>query len=158
MFLALQPSKIDGQENAAPRLIIPALRLTEPVGEFYLDGTSWGIDPWDTTVGHLQGTASFNDLGNVALAAHAEMPDGTDGLFIDLHTLRPGMHIIVLNGTTESRYQIVKISSVAPEDLTPIYPSDDARLTLLTCDVPTYDPATGEYERRVIVTAKRVGG
>ncbi len=54
--------------------------------------------------------------------------------------------------------QIVKISSVAPEDLTPIYPSGDARLTLLTCDVPTYDPATGQYDRRVIVTAKRVGG
>lgn len=155
--LLLLPTHTFAQEDFVPRLIIPALRLVEPVGEFYLDGTSWGIDPWDTTVGHLQGTATFNDLGNVALAAHAEMPDGTDGLFVNLHTLRPGMHIIVMNGETESRYEIVKITRVTPEDLTPLYPSDDARLTLLTCDVPTYDPATGQYDRRVIVTAKRVG-
>jgi len=145
------------QEDTSPRLIIPALRLSESVGEFPLDGTSWHIDSWDTSVGHLQGTATFDDLGNVALAAHAEMPDGTDGLFVNLHTLQPGMHIIVMSGETESRYEIVKITRVTPEDLTPLYPSDDARLTLLTCDVPTYDPATGQYDRRVIVTAKRVG-
>lgn len=155
--ILLLPITITAQENTAPRLIIPALRLSESVGQFPLDGTSWQIDSWDTTVGHLQGTATFNDLGNVALAAHAEMPDGTDGLFVNLYTLQPGMHIIVLNGESESRYEIVKITSVAPEDLTPLYPSDDPRLTLLTCDVPTYDPATGEYDRRVIVTAKRVG-
>ncbi|MBZ0279552.1 MAG: sortase [Anaerolineae bacterium] len=150
-------SPVTAQDATAPRLIIPALRLSEFVGQFPLDGESWAIDSWDTSVGHLQGTATFNDLGNVALAAHAEMPDGTDGLFVNLHTLQPGMHIVVLNGDSESRYEIVKISSVTPEDLTPLYPSDDARLTLLTCDIPTYDPATGEYDRRVIVTAKRVG-
>lgn len=156
IFLLL--SHVTAQDAPSPRLIIPALRLSESVGLFPLDGESWHIDSWDTSVGHLQGTATFDDLGNVALAAHAEMPDGTDGLFVNLHTLRPGMHIIVMNGETESRYEIVKITRVTPEDLTPLYPTSDARLTLLTCDVPTYDPATGEYDRRVIVTAKRVDG
>lgn len=142
----------------APQLIIPDLRLVAPLGSFPLGAETWEIDPWDARIGHLEGTAALADAGNVVLAGHAEMPDGADGPFAGLGALRPGAHIIVRLADGERRYRVVKVSRVYPDDLTPVYPARDARLTLITCDAPSYDPATGEYERRVIVVARRVGG
>ncbi|MBL8163867.1 MAG: class F sortase [Anaerolineae bacterium] len=144
--------------HESPQLVIPDLRLVVPLGAFPLGAETWEIDPWDTGIGHLEGTAGVTDPGNAVLAGHAEMPDGAAGPFARIVTLRPGAHIIVRLADGEQRYVVVKISRVHPDDLTPVYPALDARLTLITCDVPTYDPATGEYERRVIVVARRVGG
>jgi LPXTG-site transpeptidase (sortase) family protein len=140
-----------------PQLVIPDLRLVAPVSSFPLGAETWEIDPWDTRIGHLEGTAGVAGAGNAVLAGHAEMPDGAAGPFAQITALRPGAHLILRLTDRVQRYVVVKITRVHPDDLTPVYPALDARLTLITCDVPTYDPATGEYERRVIVVARRVG-
>lgn len=139
------------------RIIIPDLKLVQPFVEFPLGYPSWDISPWETQLGHLEGTATFDAPGNVVLAAHSEMPDGSDGLFVGLDQLRVGAFILVKQADTLRYYRVVKIRLVPPEDLSLIYPSLDSRLTLITCDVGSYNPAEKTYGKRVVVTAILVG-
>ena len=51
--------------------------------ESYLDGQSWDISQLRTNVGHLEGTSWLNQNGNIVLAAHVELSDGTRGAWQD---------------------------------------------------------------------------
>jgi LPXTG-site transpeptidase (sortase) family protein len=144
---------LSAQAAENPEVIIPDLKIARHITEFPLGDPTWIIDPWETGLGHLEGTAAFGSSGNVILAAHAEYPDGSDGLFAQLDQLRPGTPIIVVYAGEILHYRVVKTRLVPPDDLSLIYPSLDSRITFITCDVASYNPQEHTYGKRVVVTA-----
>jgi LPXTG-site transpeptidase (sortase) family protein len=149
-LLSLTPTALTADDT---QIIIPDLKIVQHFIEFPLGYPTWEISPWEAQLGHLEGTATFDSPGNVVLAAHSEMPDGSDGLFAGLDTLRVGSWIIVNQDRLARYYRVVKVRLIPPEDLTLIYPSLDSRLTLITCDVGSYNPAERTYGKRIVVTA-----
>ncbi len=139
------------------RISIPALNVDAAVGRFPLNGVSWTIDPWFTGLGHLQGTGWFDRGGNIAVGGHSYMPDRTPGIFVALHTLRPGDIVTVSYSGETRQYTVADVRSVAVNDLSVLYPVSGERLTLITCDGASYDPNSNLYHRRVIVVAERTG-
>lgn len=137
-------------------LSIPIAGINISVTTFPLGGNSWVIDPWETVVGHFQGTSWLNQRGNVVLGGHSEMPDGTAGVFNNLYNVGIGDEIFVQDGALTRRYVVVNILSVDYRDLTVIYPTSHNRLTLITCDIPSYVVEQNFYYERLVVIADEV--
>lgn len=135
------------------RLEIPEIAVDVPLTRFWLDGVSWAIDPWETRVGHLQGTSWLDEGGNMVIGGHVEYPDGTPAVFEKLADLEVGDRLTLRLGTRTWDYRIVEIKVVAYDDLTVLYPTPQPRLTLITCDEPSYDSATGLYDKRLVIMA-----
>jgi LPXTG-site transpeptidase (sortase) family protein len=143
-------------------LSIPSLKIDAPVVEIYLKAFNDGSVTWDTSrlkskIGHLEGTSWFGSSGNVVLGGHSELPNGRRSVFSRLHTLSVGEVITVRHSGAEYQYAVTGVNYVSAYDLSPIYPTSNERLTLITCDTNSYDPVTGDYINRVVVTADRVG-
>lgn len=136
------------------RFYAPTAGIAGEIVESYLDGTSWDVSQLGPNIGHLQGTAWIQDVGNVVLAGHVEMADGRKGIFADLNALQIGDPITVSQGDEEHTYQVTQKFSTMPDDMTVIYPSDNHRLTLITC--AAYDFLSNSYEERFVVIAERV--
>lgn len=138
-----------------PALRIPAVDIEQTVTPFDLDGTSWAIDPWERQIGHLQGTAWTYSAGNIVLAGHAEYPDGSDGVFATLIDLEIGDEIELTDETGRRHaFTVSEVRTVDYDDLTVVLPTATRRLTLITCDTPTYDASRRKYARRVVVIAE----
>lgn len=140
---------------AGPILMIPSANIYSPITTFPLDGVSWAIDPWEPLVGHLQGTAWLNTIGNMALGAHSAYPDGAAGLFANLYGVNIGDEIAIQDGDSTRRYVVIDIRVVAYDDLSVIYPTSHDRLTLITCDIPSFQPVANFYAERLVVIADR---
>lgn len=136
---------------------IPVLGVTSGIGEFTLNGRSWNINPWESGIGHLQGTGWFDAGGNIALGGHSWLPDQTPGIFANLHTVKAGDEVIVHVGGEERRYTVSNVKSVSMYDLSVLYPIEGEQITLITCDAASFDPNSDLYYQRVIVTAQRSG-
>jgi sortase A len=122
--------------------------------QVYLDGVSWDVTNLGMNVGHLQGTAWLEDAGNIALSGHVELADGRAGVFASLHELKPGDLVVLRQGGSERRYSVTEVKTVQPEDLTPLYPTIEERLTLITCG--NYNFFQDTYLERVVVVAQRI--
>ncbi|MGB1289238.1 MAG: sortase domain-bontaining protein, partial [Aggregatilineales bacterium] len=142
------PPSLEGRSIA-----IPSVGMQSYVGTFYLDGVSWAIDPWVNYVGHLQGTPDLNSPGNVVVGAHSEYPDGSPGVFRSLYAVGIGDEIFVSDGATQKRYVVVNIMNVNYKDLSVVYPTAHNRLTLITCDIPSYVAEQNLYHERLVVIA-----
>ena len=59
---------------------------------------------------------------------------------------------LVVNGA-ELRYRVAEKFTVAATDLSVVYPTDTPRLTLITCDIPSWNPANNSYDDRLVVIA-----
>lgn len=152
---AAEPTVNDGTFGALvdARILIPTLAVNAPVIQAYLEGGTWDVSNLGTNVGHLQGTTWMGEIpGNIVLSGHVEMADGRQGVFSDLKDLQVGDPIIIQQGDEERRYTVVEISNVEPTDLTPVRPTVDERLTLITCDV--YDFFLDSYQERTVVIAE----
>ncbi len=139
---------------AATTVFIPTVGVHTSIIEAYLDGTSWDVTHLGTNAGHLQGTASFDQSGNVVLAGHAELSDGRRGVFARIGEISVGDPIIVEQGDDERHYIVREIQVTSPDDLTVLYPTTDDQLTLITCDA--YDFFQDVYLERTVVIAERI--
>ena len=119
-------------------LRIPRLGLEVPVLE--------GTDEWtlDRAVGHIEGTATPGDGGNVGIAGHR------DGFFRVLKDIAPGDVLDLALVGAVRRFRVERISIVGPEDAWVLAPSTKSQLTLVTCH-PFY--FVGSAPRRFIVHA-----
>lgn len=159
-----QPQPQDAAQSApalppAPRgggttLSLPTVNVFAGITTFPLDGYSWTIDPWEKRVGHLQGTAWFDGNGNVVLGGHSTYPNGRPGIFAGLYQLNIGDPVIVTVDGGERRYTVTDKFTVHYDDLSVAYPSGDSRLTLITCDIPSFDAKTQFYSQRLVVIAR----
>ncbi len=139
-------------ENAA--LVIPNAGIVAPIVQVYLGESSWDVSQLGNNIGHLEGTRWISETGNVVLSGHVELADGRQGIFANLNELEVGDRIIITQEGRDYHYDISSISNHDPTDLTPIYPSTNNLLTLITCG--TYDFVSDSYLERVVVIAEQV--
>lgn len=135
-------------------LTIPGAGVRANIVDAFLDGVSWDIGSLGANIGHLEGTAWDGQPGNIVLAGHVETTNGGRGVFASLEGLAEGDLIVLTVGEEERQYRVSQVARVAPDDLTPLYPSQKDRLTLITCD--SYDFFWNVYNERVVVVAERV--
>ncbi len=136
-------------------LRLPTLEVETALTAFPVADGTWDISPWEPLVGHFQYTDWFGN-GNTVVGGHATYPNGTPGVFYALHELRPGDPIFVEHPDYTAIYIVQRVYVTHYRDLTPVYTSYRRRLTLITCDTPSYDAATGRHEERVVVQAVRL--
>ena len=120
---------------------IPKLQLEVAV----LEGTSDLV--LNRGVGRIEGTARIGEGGNLGLAGHR------DGFFRGLKDVATGDTMELETLTGFHTYVIDKISIVAPEDVYVLAPSDESRVTLVTC-YPFY--FVGKAPLRYIVHGKEI--
>lgn len=146
------------QETASgTRLSIPVAGINAAVTQFPLDNAgSWAINPWERLVGHLQGTAWLGESGNTVLGGHSRYPNGSPGVFYRLYDVRVGDYIMVAENDAERRYVVSDVRVVRYDDLSVLYPTPHSRLTLITCDVPSFNPIDNVYYERLVIVADLV--
>lgn len=140
-------------------LEIPSVGIVSPIKTFPFAprlGT-WRIANYEKQVGHFYGTAWLDEVGNTVLGAHSRYPNKRPALFRDLNKVAIGDEIIVREDNIEYRYVVVNVFVVDYEDISVLTPTEHHRLTLITCDVPSFVPETNSYTGRVVVVADRVG-
>ncbi len=158
--LGVMPASADGPGNYAQvSLDIPSLGVSSSL--FFMDirvnanqGGYWHIGPYESRVGHLQGTPWLGEGGNTVLAGHALYPNGVPGVFNRLDELSPGDLIIVREGRQHYYYTVSYMQVILATDTRVVY-EPGHRLTLITCS-GDYDPRTRDYEERVVIIAEPV--
>jgi LPXTG-site transpeptidase (sortase) family protein len=151
------PPAADALPEAPPvptTVFIPTAGVHTSIIEAYLDGTSWDVTHLGANAGHLQGTASFDQTGNVVLAGHVELADGRRGVFARIGDVSVGDPIIVEQGAEERHYIVRTVETTSADDLSVLYPTRDDQLTLITCD--SYDFLRDVYLQRTVVIAERI--
>jgi LPXTG-site transpeptidase (sortase) family protein len=78
-------------------------------------------------------------------------------VFRDLNKVQLGAPIEVYTDRSRFRYQVEEIKLAYPEDVDVMAPTQDARLTLITC-AGTFDPRKGSFSDRLIVIGVLVQG
>ena len=136
---------------AGLRLIIPRVGVDVPLIEAPIVGREWDISLLRGEAAHLGGTAAVGEHGNIVLAGHITIPGGGWGPFRELEIMQPGDEIFIQDQDGTIRYEVVDLQIVAPEDVYVVFPTEEDRLTLLTCT--SWDPEQGVYTQRVAVIA-----
>lgn len=124
------------------RIDIPRLDLSAVVFE----GTS--DDTLARGVGHLSGSASPGERGNLVLAGHR------DTFFRELRNIREGDAVTIMGLHGKFQYQVESTAIVEPHQTEVLKPGDGATLTLITCYPFRY---IGNAPERFIVRATRSG-
>jgi LPXTG-site transpeptidase (sortase) family protein len=145
----------EAARSLAPKgvLHIPTQGISTNIIDAYLNATSWEVANLGMNAGHLQGTAWATETGNIVLAGHVELRDGRSGVFRRIGDLQAGDPIILELPTEERTYAVREVRETEPTDLTPVYPSAEDALTLITCGA--YDFFQDSYQVRVVVVADR---
>lgn len=142
--------------TARPTITISSIDISLQIKEFYLSGDSWAIDPWEKGIGHLEQTGWFDTGSNMVLAGHSVMPNGNAGVFANLNDVIVGQEILIFDGSADRRYQVTEIRVVPVDDISVVMPTAHERLTLITCEIGSYDEASQSYTQRLVVIADRV--
>ena len=95
-------------------------------------------------IGHHQGSGNPGQVGNVVLAGHRDI---NSALFRELDRLKPGDEVFVSNTFREYKYVVTESYVVSPAHIEVMDPTDDKRVTLITCT------PIGIDTQRLIVTA-----
>ena len=140
-----------GVPIAGLRLIIPRVGVDVPLIEAPIVGREWDISLLRGEAAHLGGTAAVGEHGNIVLAGHITIPGGGWGPFRELETMQPGDEVFIQDQDEIIRYEVTGLEIVAPDDVYVVFPTEEDRLTLLTCT--NWDPEQGVYTRRVAVIA-----
>ncbi len=140
-------TELEGENVYIPeRIVIDAIDLDAPVKsaetlEVTIDGQKviQFLIPEDYAGGWHEGSAPLGMIGNTIISGHH---NAFGEVFTDLETLETGDEVIVVSGSTEFHYIIVN-KMILPERDEPletrlenarwILPSEDERLTLVTC-------------------------
>jgi LPXTG-site transpeptidase (sortase) family protein len=139
-----------------PTITISTLSISSEIKEFRLSDGTWTIDPWETGIGHLEKTGWFDNPTNIVLAGHSTMPNGKPGVFATLNNLSIGQDIVLFDGNADRHYQVSDMLVVPVDDVSVVMPTDHERLTLITCEIGSYDEASQSYTQRLVVIADRV--
>jgi LPXTG-site transpeptidase (sortase) family protein len=121
------------------------------VGVPLVDG-EWDVSWLGEDAGWLEGSAYPTWAGNSVITGHAWDAFDRPGPFAELSQLQYGDEIRVSSRGLQYVYAVRTISSVRARETRRIFRHEELSwLTLLTCQ--DYDPATGEYARRLVVRA-----
>jgi LPXTG-site transpeptidase (sortase) family protein len=133
-------------------LEIPRLNTNmDIVGVPLVDG-EWNVSWLGEDAGWLEGTAYPTWAGNSVITGHAWDAFDRPGPFAELGQLQYGDEILVSSRGLQYVYAVRAVWSVRAQETGRIFRHEELSwLTLLTCQ--NYDPATGEYARRLVVRA-----
>lgn len=135
-------------------LVIPNANVATQITHIFISGDSWNVSQLGRRAGHLSGTAWLNQTGNIVLAGHVEMADGSPGIFAHIKDLRPGNELLIMQSGETRVYRVDAVRRVKPDDLSVLYPSPGDKLTLITCD--SYDFLSNIYLDRIVVVSSRI--
>jgi sortase A len=137
------------------RIVIPSISLDAKVVDVGIIVED-GKPVWETAafaVGYHRGTALPGTRGNTVMAGHISSPVSKRGeVFRRLPEVRIGDRVEVYAGERRVSYSVAEIKVVSPAAIEVMRPSDDARLTLITC-WPDRD-----YSRRLVVIGTLLEG
>ena len=149
---------IAGAVGRADRIVIPQLGVDAAVEELNLINlaSSPAYETPKFTVGHIPTTPNPGSAGNGWYFGHLENPvQGEGNVFLRLPEiaalLRDGeeTHVVLTSGERDYLYLVSATDLVHADDLA-LYPSGDARVSLVTC-YPRL-----RYDHRLIVTANLI--
>ncbi len=148
-------------ERRLTRLRIPAIGVDAPIVVKGLDADRRMEAP-DTpnTVAWYDFSALPGEGRNIVLAGHVDFAGVGPAVFWDLWRVRPGDVVeLELADGKAVRYQVSGVETVdearAPVEAI-VGAGTEERVTLITC-AGNYNPATGRYDQRLIVTARPIG-
>ena len=133
-----------GEKYAPPLAVLTIDELGIEVPVF--NGTEERV--LDRGAGRIKGMARPDEAGNLGIAAHR------DSFFRGLKDIRTGVEVLLRSPGAVEKYRVTNIRIVAKDDISVLAPTDDKRLTLVTC-YPFY--FEGSAPQRYIVTAEAVG-
>lgn len=154
---AVEPVPVSEPTGAPARIQIPSIgvnALVEQVGLTAEGAMGVPRDPQNTAwyaFGPRPG-----DVGSAAIAGHVDWFGGASAVFTDLHNLKAGDVITVVNDLGESvNFTVREIKLFdALADATEVFVSNDgsAHLNLITCD-GVWNQETQQYSERLVVFA-----
>jgi len=144
-------------ERPATRLVIPAMNLDAPVILSPIVDQTWKVDHLGKDfIGHLEGTASPGEPSNVVLAGHVTIASNVYGPFAGLGNLKSGDAVILYVGDQPFTYIVDYRQLVERTDVDITYPTNVARVTLITCT--NWSREMGAYQQRLIVVGHLSSG
>ncbi len=143
------PAEVD--PLAGMKLVIPRLAVEAALIEAPFVARQWDVSFLRGEVAHLEGTAYPGQPGNAVLAGHITIPGAGWGPFQELALLQPGDHVFILQGDHTFKYEVQENVIVDQGDVHVAFPTDDTRLTLLTCT--GWDTIQEIYLQRVAIIA-----
>jgi LPXTG-site transpeptidase (sortase) family protein len=145
------------------RVIIPRYNIHAPIIE--ADNIEISLTNWEETekqiqaalehgAVHFPGTARPGDQGNAFITGHSSFYPWSKGDYKDVFALLPkveiGDDVFVWQDQHKYHYRVTNIKEVKPSETNVLEPSNDYRLTLMTCT------PLGTTLRRLIVTSQLV--
>lgn len=120
-------------------LTVPDLGLSVRVYE-----SDSEMEDMEKGAAHFKSTSAFD--GNIGISAHNINLDGTNGYFLNLHTLTKGAVITYETALGTREYTVESIKEIAESDWSMLGRTEDNRITLITC-------ITGKPAMRLCVQA-----
>lgn len=142
--------------DAPVRIVIPRAGVNAavvPLGE--TDGGAMATPSTPTEVGWWQYGVAPGQRGSAVLGGHLDFHDYGAAVFWNLNKLRPGDEVDVTNASGVTLRFVVRESAVYQENDASVIDrifrqQDAARLNLITC-AGTFNPATRDYDKRLVV-------
>lgn len=126
--------------------------LPPPMAILTIDKLNLQVPIWNGTdetvldrgAGRIKGTATMDEAGNLGISGHR------DGFFRGFKDIQMGDEILIQTARGLQSYEVSSIDIVPKEDVSPLTPSDEKILTVVTC-YPFY--FVGNAPKRYIVVA-----
>ena len=141
------------------RLEIPSIKVDTEVKPAGIVTGNDGQPEWETlpfVAAHYDLLGPVGAPGNAVISGHV-VTLSMGNVFRDLHQVKLGEPIEVFTGDSHFRYRVEEIKVVRPDAVEVMAPSEDARLTVITC-TGAFDPRTRTFSDRLVVVGKLVGG
>ena len=137
-----------------PTLQIPAAGVNAVIVSAALQADGWDVRVLGDRIGHLAYTSWLGDNGNIVLAGHVEMANGSPGVFAGINRMKQGDLVTILEAGEEYVYAVTSVGEVDAQDMSVIYANGKDQITLITCT--DYNFIAGDYGERIVVVAERV--
>jgi LPXTG-site transpeptidase (sortase) family protein len=148
-----------GRAGNPVRLQLPSINVdTEVKGAGLAPGKD-GEPEWETlpfVAAHYPMLGPVGAPGNAVISGHV-VTLSMGNVFRDLYKVKLGEPIEVFTEDSHFSYRVEEIKLVKPEAVEVMAPTEDARLTVITCG-GTFDPRTRTFSDRLVLVGKLVGG
>lgn len=121
-----EKAEIDGTGGSIGVLTIPKIALSVNAYE-----SEDQMEDMVKGVAHFKSTSAYD--GNVGLSGHNVNFDGSNGFFLNLHTLIPGDEITYETALGTRAYQVQTVKEIAEDDWSYLGRTTENKITLITC-------------------------
>lgn len=149
--LPVQPEHLRYANLYSLWLEVPELRAYMPIVGIPKTAGGWNVTWLGDNAGYLNGTAFPTWEGNTGITGHVTLPSGVPGPFANLKDLQWGDEIILHAWGKRYVYQVRKVQTVRPNDVSVLKHEDRDWVTLITCQ--SYDERLDRYRWRLAVRA-----